>query len=74
MNNYANIDACWEALDNAVKRLDEGKTTMDEIIKTFELETDIYDVHEDGSITFAMEPRWGWVIEWHESVGYYLCY
>lgn len=71
---YGNIDACWEALNNAVKRLNEGKTTLDKIIKEFELETDIYEVNEDGSIVYAMEPRWGWPIEWHESVGYYLCY
>ena len=71
--NYSNIDACWEALDNAVKRLNEGKTTLDEIIKEFELETDIC-VHEDGSISYAMEPRWGWQIEFDPEVGYYLCY
>ena len=63
---YGNIDACWEALDNAVKRLNKGETTLDEIVNEFEL--------EEWRPGQYLEPRWGWPIEFDPEVGYYLCY
>lgn len=63
---YGNIDACWEALDNAVKRLNNGETTLDEIVNEFEL--------EEWRPGQYLEPRWGWPIEFDPEVGYYLCY
>lgn len=63
---YSNIDACWEALDRAVNSLNKGETTLGEIVKEFNL--------EEWRPGCYLEPRWGWPIEFDESVGYYLCY
>lgn len=71
---YGNIDACWEALEKAVNGLNEGRGSLAEIVKEFGLDESVYCEHEDGCVVYAMEPRWGWPIEYHPTVGYYLCY